>query len=103
MLPFSIIIPGKPPITDFNMDNQIYHVDIMEPSTISSICVTLTSPLPDNIALTLSFSVPPYTDIQYLGAIWNNKPSDIFSTGFPLRSEMASIPSVKLCLRGQTF
>lgn len=27
-LPFSVIIPGNAPITEFNCDNNIYHVDI---------------------------------------------------------------------------
>lgn len=84
-LPFSIIAPGNPPITDFQCANDIYHIDIANPSQTANICFTLTAALPDNIALGLYYSIPPYENLQYLGAITNHRPSDIFSTGFPLR------------------
>lgn len=42
-LPFTIILPGQPPITNFNCDNNIYHIDIPNPSTIPNVCLTLTS------------------------------------------------------------
>lgn len=41
-LPFVLIVPGQAPITNFNCDNNIYHVDIENPAEISSICLTLT-------------------------------------------------------------
>jgi hypothetical protein len=88
-LPFTIIIPGMAPLTDFQCDNNIYHVDVFNPTTIHSACLTLTTPLPENIALGFYFTLPPYTNLQYLGAVSNNRPSDIFSTGFPLRPEFA--------------
>lgn len=59
-LPFALIVPGQCPITNFNLDNGIYHVDIENPGEVHSLCLSLTSPLPDNYALTISFSVPPY-------------------------------------------
>ena len=59
-LPFALIIPGMAPITNFNCESNIYHVDVENPGEISSICLTLTSPLPDNFALSISFSSPPY-------------------------------------------
>ena len=31
-LPFALIIPGQCPITNFSLDNGIYHVDIENPS-----------------------------------------------------------------------
>lgn len=102
-LPFTLIIPGNGPITEFNCDNQIYHVDVANPASIPNICLTLTCPLPDNIALSLYFCQPPYTDMQFLGVVHNGRPSDIFSTGFPLRPDIAQLPTIKLCLRGQTY
>lgn len=74
-LPFAVIIPGRAPITDFQCDNDIYHIDIEDPTTVPNICLTLISPLSDNYAVTMSFSAPPYTQMQYLGAISNNRPS----------------------------
>jgi hypothetical protein len=84
-LPFTIIIPGCAPLTNFQCDNGIYHIDIQNPTNIHNICLTLTTAIPENVALGLYYSIPPYTDLQYLGAVSNNRASDIFSTGFPLR------------------
>jgi hypothetical protein len=55
------------------------------------------------MALGLYYSPPPYSDLQYLGAVSNNRPSDIFSTGFPLRPEIATVNTVKLCIKPQAF
>lgn len=41
--------------------------------------------------------------MQYLGAVSNNRPSDIFSTGFALKMEMSEVRSLKLCLQAQEF
>jgi hypothetical protein len=41
--------------------------------------------------------------LQYLGAVSNGRPSDIFSTGFPLRPEVSTMPVVKLCIKAQSF
>lgn len=41
--------------------------------------------------------------MQYLGAISNNRPSDIFSTGFGLKPEYAQFKTIKICLEGKTF
>lgn len=102
-LPFTIIIPGQPPITNFQFDNNIYHVDIPNPTSVSNVCLTMISELPNNMALALYYSPPPYTGLQYLGAVSNSRPSDIFSTGFPLKPDVSTLSSVKLCLIPQTF
>jgi len=39
--------------------------------------------------------------MEYLGAIANQKPSEIISTGFPLKPEMQYGGTVKLCIRAQ--
>lgn len=83
--PFVMILPGSGPITNFNFDNNIFHTDIANPSNVSSICLSLTETLPNDYAIALYFAQPPYTEMQYLGAISNNRPSDIFQTGFPLQ------------------
>lgn len=36
-----------------------------------------------------------------LGALANNRPSDIFHTGFGLISDIASLPLLKLVIRGE--
>ena len=74
-LPFTVIVPGNGPITNFNCDNQVYHIDLNSPAAIPNICVTLTEPLPENIGLCVYFSTPPYNSMQYLGVIYNARPS----------------------------
>jgi hypothetical protein len=53
--------------------------------------------------LALYYSPPPFSELQYLGAVSNGRPSDIFSTGFPLRPEVSGMPVVKLCIKAQSF
>jgi hypothetical protein len=102
-LPFTIIVPGQPPITNFQCSNNIYHIDLSNPAFIPNVCLTLTSELPNNIVLSLYYSTPPFSELQYLGAVSNGRPSDIFSTGFPLRPEVSTLPMLKLCLKAQSF
>jgi hypothetical protein len=45
-LPFTIILPGQPPVIDFQCNNNIYHIDVANPTSIHSVCLTLTSALP---------------------------------------------------------
>lgn len=59
----------------------------MNPRGIANISLFLTSPIPENYAITLYFSIPPYNNMQYLGAVANEKSSDTFPTGFPFKSE----------------
>jgi hypothetical protein len=39
--------------------------------------LTLTTAIPENVALGLYYSIPLYTDLQYLGAVSNNRASDL--------------------------
>jgi len=45
-VPFVLVIPGQSPISNFNCDNGIYHLDIPNPGKIANICLTLTESLP---------------------------------------------------------
>lgn len=63
----------------------------------------LTKEIPNNYAITLYFSLPPYNEMQYLGAVANQKSSDTFTTGFPFKPELEKVETVKLCLRAQTI
>lgn len=103
ILPFALIVPGEGPITNFLLSNDIYHFDLINPGTVANLCLALTNPLPDGYAITLSYSAPPYTEMQYIGAVSNNRPSDIFAPGFPLRPDISCQQSIKLCLKAQRF
>jgi len=102
-LPFALVIPGQPVITNFECTNGIYHFDAPNPKSIANVCFFLTDKIPDNYVLTLYFSPPPYNEMQYLGAIANEKPSDNFSTGFPLKPELDSCNTIKFCIQAQTY
>lgn len=102
-LPFALVVPGMPLITNFECTNGIYHIDLDNPKQIANICLFLTDRIPDNYAITLYFSLPPYNEMQYLGAIANEKPSDNFTTGFPFKPEFDNCSTVKLCIQAQTF
>ena len=80
--PFTIIIPGLPPITNFENTNGMFHCDIPNPQNIQYITFVLMTPLPENTALALNYSVPPYTALNYIGALTNTRTSDTFSTGW---------------------
>ncbi len=86
-LPFALLVPGQPLLTSMDCTNNIFHVDIPDPKTIANVSLFLTEPIPENFAIALYFSLPPYNEMQYLGAVANERPSDTFSTGFPFKSE----------------
>jgi protein Hikeshi len=102
-LPFAVLIPGQPVLTNFEFTNGIYHIDLPNPKTVANISIFLTQALPENYAITLNFSLPPYNEMQYLGAVANEKPSDTYSTGFPFKTEFDHVSTVKLCLQAQAF
>lgn len=64
---FTLIIPGQPCITNFEQigDNLIY--DLTNPIATSSIGMALNCPLPEGYAASLYYSLPPFTDLQFLG------------------------------------
>jgi hypothetical protein len=76
---------------------------VANPKTIANVSLFLTEQIPPNIAISLYFSLPPYNEMQYLGAVANEKSSDVYSTGFPFRLDFDTATSVKFCLRAQSF
>lgn len=102
-LPFGLLIPGQPMITNFECTNNIYHMDLPNPKSVANISLYLTQPIPENYAITLHFSLPPYNEMQYLGAVANERSSDTFSTGFPFKAEFDAVNTVKLCLQAQSY
>lgn len=59
-LPFALLIPGQPLLTKFECTNNIYHVDFPDPKSIANVSIFLTEPIPENYAISLYFSLPPY-------------------------------------------
>lgn len=44
----------------------------------------------------LYFSVPPYQGLEFIGAIANARPSDIFPTNFALNPNVNTLQELKL-------
>ena len=59
-LPFALLIPGQPLLTKLDCTNGIFHVDFPDPITIANVSIFLTEPIPENFAISLYFSLPPY-------------------------------------------
>lgn len=65
--PFTLIVPGLPCITSFQpiADNLVY--DLPNPSIVPTIALALNIPLPEGFAASLYYSLPPFTELQFLG------------------------------------
>lgn len=115
---FTLIVPGQPCVSTFEQigDNLVY--DLANPVGVPTIGFALNTPLPEGFAASLYYSVPPFSDLQFLGAlrvphrilsflflgaIANARPSDIFHTGFGLKPDIAEHPLIKLVIRGETL
>ncbi len=85
-------------------------LNIPNPRAINVIGFFMNQPLPDNayggmniknsqILASLYFSVPPYQNLEFVGAIANERPSDIFHTGWSLNPAVNVLPELKLVVQ----
>ena len=75
---------------------------IQNPKSINVIGFFMNSPLPDNnLGAGLYFSTPPYSGLQFVGAIGNARPSDIFHTGWALNPTVNVLSELKLVVQLQ--
>lgn len=96
---FGIIIPGQPVIYSFTQIGETqWSVDLPSPGLINNLTFFLTSPLPDGYAAALSYLIPPFTSIEFIGAIANEKPSDIIHTGWSFNQSINSSQVIKLLI-----
>lgn len=95
---FGIIFPGQPVIFNFvQLSETQWTYDVPNASQANNLTFFLQSPLPEGFALALSSSYYPYTSIEFIGAIANERPSDIIHTGWGFKQEASSNP-VKLLI-----
>ena len=45
------------------------------------------------------YSPPPYTALEFIGAVANTRPSDIFYPGFPLNPDINNLINIKIALK----
>ena len=71
---------------------------IPNPKSINVIAFFMNQPLADDqTGAVLYYSSPPeYSGMQFIGAIANSRPSDIFHTGWSLNPDVNTLPEVKL-------
>ena len=71
---------------------------IPDPKAINVIAFFMNQPLTDDqTGAVLYYSSPPeYAGMQFIGAIANARPSDIFHTGWSLNPDVNTLPEIKL-------
>ncbi|CAG9319970.1 unnamed protein product [Blepharisma stoltei] len=96
---FGIIIPGQPVIYNFTQISETqWTIDLPSPGLINNLTFFLASPLPEGYAAALSYSIPPFATIEFLGAIANERPSDIIHTAWSFNPSINSSSLIKLLI-----
>ena len=95
---FLLGIPGRAPITQFELQNDYLVTTAENPATIGSIYFSLVQPIGPQFAAGLFFSVYPYTNVEYMAVIGDHLPSQIVSTGFGQNPNVAQLPEIKLIM-----
>ncbi|PHJ25901.1 duf775 domain protein, partial [Cystoisospora suis] len=71
--------------------------DLVNPGEISDLVCFLTSPLPaDNEGAGIYYSIPPFTDWEFMGVLTNNKPSVLLSPGWSFLPHTSQLPLLKI-------
>jgi protein Hikeshi len=95
---FGIIYPGHPVLYTFTQVSETqWTSEVASPGLLNNLTFFLQNPLPDGYALALSSSSYPYESLEFLGAIANERPSDIIHTGWSFKPEIANNP-IKLLI-----
>jgi hypothetical protein len=90
---FGIVFPGAPVQYSFlQISDTQWTFDVPNAGGINNLTFFLQSPLPDGYALALSFSTYPYSTLEFLGAIANERPSDIIHTGWSFKPDISNNP-----------
>jgi hypothetical protein len=53
-------------------------LDVFNPGDVASVTFYLCQEIPNDSAAALYYSLPPYNHLEFIGAIANPRPSDIF-------------------------
>ena len=91
-----IIIPGLPIITGGPINTTNVVSDVNNPKNVNNISMFLAQPIPDDCGAALYYSVPPYQTQQFIGCISNQRPSDVFYTGWSLDSNVNIYQTIKI-------
>lgn len=93
-------LPGTPPITQFQYNNNLAFINVQNPGNIAQIYVALTNPLPSNqMGIGIFYSAPPFEHLRFMGVLANEKPSEILTTNWGFQKELFESGEIKLVLR----
>ncbi|GAB5358617.1 hypothetical protein AAMO2058_000473900 [Amorphochlora amoebiformis] len=75
------VFPGRPITAEFRqVSEKRFVLNVPNPASIREFAISITKPvLPKDHGFTIYFSLPPFKDWQYIGAITMHMPSQIFS------------------------
>jgi hypothetical protein len=77
--PFALIIPGRRMMTDFKqIQPKRALINIPKPAEIREFMFCLTRPVPQEAGVALYYSLPPFKDWNYIGAVTMAYPSRSF-------------------------
>lgn len=74
-------------------------LDVNEPKNINNIGLFLQELIPEGYGAAMYFAIPPFENLQFIGCVANQRPSDIFYTGWGLNSDVNIHTVVKLCVK----
>ena len=94
-----ILIPGNPITRAGPITENMVVLDIVEPKKINNISLFLEQPLTEGYGAALYFSAYPFTDLQFIGCVANQRPSDIFYTGWSLNPDISNTTPLKICVK----
>ena len=91
-----IVIPGYPIITGGPIATSNVVADVNNPKCVNNISMFITDRIPDDCGAALYYSVPPYQTQQFIGCVCNQRPSDVFYTGWALDPNVNIYPAIKI-------
>ena len=96
---FGVVIPGRPPIFDFQPVDSRKAITIVDhPTVVSEITFFLlpSSPIPPGFGAILYYATPPFQSWEVLGSVSPLKPSGIFRTGWSTKEHLIGCPIIQL-------
>lgn len=94
-----VLIPGITVINGGPITHNMIVLDVFDPKNINNIGLFLQEMIPEGYGAALYFSIPPYETLQFIGVVANQRPTDVFYTGWSLNSDVNCLQSVKICVK----
>ncbi|KAM3141504.1 hypothetical protein pb186bvf_006368 [Paramecium bursaria] len=101
--PFGLVAPGHLGVTKFEpimhpIIGTLYCCDLINPQLVNSLGFFLTRQIDEGFVALLYSSPPPFIEFELIGAISNQKPSEIIPTFFGLNPHVNTQQLIKLAV-----